>query len=172
MQSPERLRLQDHAEAYGLSFCPTGCVKARIPTLEFSSGEFSIPLGMSLPLMENYSISPVCKNLSSNSFLSDILAVVLFVFFLLFLLFLFTVSILFNLQDEEINQQSQLAEKLKQQMLDQEEVRNLQKHEDLQSFESCLHVKLYCINLAVFFLPYFSDHKMLYSNLLDSFYSV
>lgn len=29
-----------------------------------------------------------------------------------------------SLQDDEINQQSQLAEKLKQQMLDQEEVRN------------------------------------------------
>lgn len=29
-----------------------------------------------------------------------------------------------SFQDDEINQQSQLAEKLKQQMLDQEEVRN------------------------------------------------
>ncbi len=37
-----------------------------------------------------------------------------------------------SLQDEEINQQSQLVEKLKQQMLDQEEV----------SERSCAHVKL------------------------------
>lgn len=33
------------------------------------------------------------------------------------------------MQDDEINQQSQLAEKLKQQMLDQDEVNNNQKHE-------------------------------------------
>lgn len=32
-----------------------------------------------------------------------------------------------SLQDDEINQQSQLAEKLKQQMLDQEEVRHKNK---------------------------------------------
>ncbi len=45
--------------------------------------------------------------------------------------FVFCVSSL-SLQDEEINQQSQLVEKLKQQMLDQEEV----------SERSCAHVKL------------------------------
>ncbi len=44
----------------------------------------------------------------------------------------FCVLHLISLQDEEINQQSQLVEKLKQQMLDQEEV----------SERSCAHVKL------------------------------